>query len=62
MISNIPAFAVHQDYQKRHSDMLAAARGYVLSPNQVAATRKVNHYIPSKVITWTPKVEANSYF
>jgi hypothetical protein len=27
MISNIPAFAVHQDYQARHSDMLAAARG-----------------------------------
>jgi hypothetical protein len=27
MISNIPAFAVHQDYQSRHSDMLAAARG-----------------------------------
>ena len=26
MISNIPAFAVHQDYQARHSDMLAAAR------------------------------------
>ena len=26
MISNIPAFAVHQDYQLRHSDMLAAAR------------------------------------
>jgi hypothetical protein len=26
MISNIPSFAVHQDYQARHSDMLAAAR------------------------------------
>jgi hypothetical protein len=26
MISNIPAFAVHQDYQARHSDMLASAR------------------------------------
>jgi hypothetical protein len=26
MISNIPAFAVHQGYQARHSDMLAAAR------------------------------------
>jgi hypothetical protein len=29
MISNIPAFAMHQDYQARHSDMLAAARGEV---------------------------------
>jgi hypothetical protein len=27
MRSNIPTFAVHQDYQARHSDMLAAARG-----------------------------------
>lgn len=27
MISNIPAFAAHQDYQLRHADMLAAARG-----------------------------------
>jgi hypothetical protein len=26
MRSNIPAFAVHQDYQARHSDMLATAR------------------------------------
>jgi hypothetical protein len=26
MRSNIPAFAVHQDYQLRHSDMLATAR------------------------------------
>jgi hypothetical protein len=49
MISNIPAFAVHQDYQAQHSDMLAAARGDVLPPNQVAARRKVNMFVYDKV-------------
>ena len=29
MISNIPTFTQHQDFQARHADMLAAARGQV---------------------------------
>jgi hypothetical protein len=49
MISNIPAFAVHQDYQSRHSDMLAAARSDALPPDQVSARRKVNPFVYDKV-------------
>jgi hypothetical protein len=39
MISNLPVVALQQEFQARHSDMLAAARrGKLADPNEVVVT------------------------
>jgi hypothetical protein len=70
MISNIPTFAMHQDYQMRHSDMLAAARrGDLYDPSKPTIQSVIWNSFPQITeiyrglrINWRPMAGAQQKF